>query len=159
MHGLGIIDILNTYCTSNNIYFICDQKGYQNALADNNVYANNKRIMLAWLKPTATDINGYRINKYSVSGQIALGQKREAVTTGVAPNQTTIETESNIDETFMQKYDRRLKNLMIDISNVIQKLACDNEMDIISLNFDYDINALDLNADFIIANITLEYDN
>lgn len=158
MNGLSIIEILRDYCEEKSIYFICDQKGYQNALADNNIYENNERIMLAWLKPQAI-VSMYKIVGYSVSGQIALGQKFDSVTTGESPNEITTETQSSIDETFMQKYDRRLKNLMIDISNVIQSIACDNDLTIDSLSFDYDINALDLSADFIVAQITLSYDN
>ena len=79
------------------------------------------------------------------TGGIMLGQKREAES----------ETESSLDETMIQKYDRRLKYLTETLFISLGDFGCANGYSITQLNARFDINKFDESMDFIAATITL----
>lgn len=82
------------------------------------------------------------INDVVFTGGIMLGQKREA------------ETESSLDETMIQKYERRLQDLSNSLFIALGDFSCANGYTISNINARYDINKFDENLDFVAATIT-----
>lgn len=155
MDFFGLVDAIRDYCEEEGIFFIYGNDAYANALADANLYAANDLILIADFSCVPT-ITGGQVVSIRYSGLISLGMKTESVTTGTAPNTVTTITESTLDETPEQKYDRRLKYLSTQLASLIGELSCDNELEVSGLNFKFDLNKLDLNADFVATPITLD---
>jgi hypothetical protein len=76
------------------------------------------------------------------TGGIMLGQKREAT------------TESSLDETMIQKYERRLKDLTEALFIGMGDFSCAYGLSISQINARFDINKFDENLDFVAATIT-----
>lgn len=136
-----LIDILRDYCTLNDIFFIPGTDAYINAVADMNVYADSDLILIADFT-SAPSFTGGRVTGNTYTGVLALGRKTETYTT------------STLDETWEQKYDRRLKSLSQTLASLIGDIACENEFEISNVTFKLDINKFDLNADFVAATIS-----
>jgi hypothetical protein len=147
MDFFGLVDVIRTYCTTNNIAFIYGNEAYANALADPTTYTENKLILIADFN-AVPDIQGGTVVSVKYSGVMSLGMKTE-VNDGV----TTI---SSLDETALQKWDRRLKYLSTQLAVIIGALACANDLEVSGLNFKQDLNKLDLNADFIATIVNFE---
>ena len=90
------------------------------------------------LNATPTRAIGNRLNTINYTGLIALGRKKD-------PD----DTEASLDESFDQKYLRRLKELLQTLSTEIGKFACGEELQIVSESYIYDINEFDTNIDFV----------
>lgn len=58
---------------------------------------------------------------------------------------------SNLDETHQQKYDRRLKDLMILLDIAIGEIACDNGLEVVAGDIIVDPNRYVENIDFAAA--------
>jgi hypothetical protein len=143
----GLVDVIRTYCATNSITFIYGNQAYANALADPITYYENKLILIADFSAIPEKVSGTTVNiKYS--GVMALGMKTE--------DNDGVITRSSLDETPIQKYDRRLKYLSTELDSLISDLACDNDLDVSGLNFKLDLNQFDLNADFVSTIITFE---
>jgi len=82
------------------------------------------------------------INDVVFTGGIMLGQKRED------------ETESSLDETMIQKYERRLKDLTETLFIGMGDFSCATGLSISQINARFDINKFDENLDFVAATIT-----
>jgi len=63
---------------------------------------------------------------------------------------------STLDETDLQKYDRRLKVLMQNLANFIGEFSCSNELDIAPYTIELGVNVFDPNMDFAITNATFD---
>ena len=150
MEDFNLIDILRTYCETASIYFIPGTSAYINAVADETVYENNELLLIADFTISPVIVNG-RVSETSYTGVMSLGRKREESETS-----PSIETESSLDETYEQKYDRRLKELSSLLVYIISKVGCENDFDILNVTLRYDINQFDLNADFVAATLTLK---
>lgn len=145
MKIFGIIDILRDYCAANGIVFLYGSQSYRNAIADRDKYQNSERVMIADFRARAEYSNTSR-SGLSFAGIIGLGQVREE------------NTRASIDEMYLQKYDRRLKDLAQGLEDLLKSMSCNNDLDITSAEYILDINKMDINADFVICNITLEYE-
>lgn len=143
MDFFGLVDAIRTYCTAEEIYFIYGNQAYSNALADLNSYADNDLILIADFSCVPV-ITAGTVVSLTYTGTMALGRKFEAA------------TESSLDETPIQKYDRRLKDLSEQLAAIIGEIACDNELEISGLNFRFDLNQFDLNADFVATSVNFE---
>lgn len=150
-----IIDILRNYCILNDIFFIPGNDAYVNAVADQSLYETNDLILIADFTASPKFATGTGvIVSNSYNGVLALGRKSELDNTiSPVPEEETVST---LDETFEQKYDRRLKFLANKLTAIIGDIICENEMDILNCQFRLDINRFDLNADFVAAVITIE---
>ena len=87
--------------------------------------------------------SGFAVGSITYIGVLALGRKFDEVDTG-----------SDLDETFYQKYQRRLKDLMTLLVTHIAAFACDNKLQVTNCQFRMDLNKFDTNIDFIAASIT-----
>lgn len=143
MDFFGLVDVIRTYCTTNSIYFIYGNQAYSNALADANTYGDSEQLLIADFT-CDPEITGGQVVRMIYNGVISLGQKRETT------------TESSLNETPIQKYDRRLKDLSEQLAEIIGELACDNELEVTRCSFRFDLNQFDLNADFVAATVSFE---
>lgn len=144
--NLDFIGYLKDYCTRNNIFFIPGPEDYQNAVADYSVYENYDLILCADLSLTP-DFNEF--GRVSYNGTLALGRKRELT--------DYEQTVSSLDETFEQKYERRLLALTQALFGLINEIQCNEDGEILSCSMSYAINRFDLNADFVLANINIKF--
>lgn len=144
MKRYGLIDVLSDYCRSNGIYFICGNDAYVNAVADRHVYDKNELILIAELDMDV-NLNGKFVSSVDYKGTIAIGRKCEDTET------------SSLDETFMQKYKARLRELCDLLVSLLTEISCQNEGTINSLSLKYDINKFDLNADFVAGSIDISF--
>lgn len=144
MEFFGIVDVFRDYCDANNIGFIYGIDEYANAIGDESQYASYGLILTADFNSTPTMVGG-RVVECGYTGTIALGIKSDG------------ETESSLDETPIQKYDRRLKYLTTRLTSILGTIACENELIISTINIRFDMNRFDLNADFVAATITITH--
>lgn len=143
---LNLIGSLRTYCNVNNICFIPGPTAYQNAVMDYHIYENNELILVADLqfRPVFGENS---LEEVTYQGTLALGRKRE-------DNDTQC-TVSSLDETFEQKYDRRLEELSSLLTELLLNLQCEYNYNIDSVRMSYALNQYDLNADFVSADIQI----
>ena len=148
---MKLIDDLITYCQEEEIRLIIGDDMYQNAIADNVEYKDNELIMLAYFNVSPTVVNG-RIVSEKYTGAIALGRKREERLIGEEEYENT---QSSLDETFEQKYIRRISDLYDLLFTHLGSFTCYNEYIIDSAECKIDINKFDLNADFVTCAISI----
>ena len=150
MIRFGLLSALRTYAQTKGIVFFMGADQYVNAIADKNKINDNQLILVAMFSvQPKKDGNGTDIHEYV--GKLALGRKRESVTVG----QTTTKTVATLDETFEQKYDRRLLDLTGKLNDLVKEVACQNELIVVSFKMEMKLNQFDLNADFVDSSITL----
>lgn len=151
---MKLISDLMTYCTTEGIRLYLGDEYYQNAIADGVTYQDNELIMLAGFTVKPVIVNS-RVQSETYSGVIALGRKREYKE---VDEDVYEKTESSLDETFEQKYVRRLKDLYDLLVMHLADFACENEVSIVDVTMRTQINTFDLNADFVACEITLAYE-
>ena len=139
---LNLIGILRDYCNRENLYFIPGPVAYQNAIMDQSVYAANDLILVCDLQFSPV-FGENSLNDVQYNGTIALGRKREVLFV------------STLDETFEQKYDRRLMELSNLITELLLSLQCEHNFVIDSAQMSYSLNEYDLNADFVSSEIQI----
>jgi len=141
MENFGLIEALRAKCIEKGYFCIYGQDEYINALSDEEIYNAYEKLLRCDFSANVTRVNGV-IQSISYVGLIGLGQKHEAT------------TESSLDETPDQKYDRRLKDLTTALSDFIKEMTCVYELEVTNEQYDYDLNQYDLNADFVSCSIT-----
>ena len=164
MTNFDIVGALRAYAVANDWVFLAGVNAYQNYSASQQEYKNSQLILGANLSAAPRIVNG-KVIEITYSGLIFLGQKFDDDGTPAIPdNPETPEDETetfndgtpaNLDETFIQKYDRRLLNLMSLLTNHLGTFACSNELEISNFNIDIEINKYDANLDFVGGSITL----
>jgi len=155
MELFGIYEILKAYCSTRNIFFIPGSDAYVNAVNDSDTYENYDKLLIADFTASPKFVGG-RVVSTVYSGILALGQKRELTDIDLGSPEVLIQTESNLDETFEQKYDRRLKDTAQALAIIIGDIMCANELEVTNARFKLDINKFDLNIDMVAATITFE---
>jgi len=68
-------------------------------------------------------------------------------------------TGSDLDETYRQKYDRRLFACKQELESYIKKALCQTDLRLISMRINEAINEFDENVDFVGCDLVVEYDN
>jgi len=137
-----IIGTFATYATTKGYKILYGEDWYQNYEADYNNYANGQKVL--GVDFTARPIfQNLAVNRIEYNGVVMLGQKFDA--NG---------TPSSLDETFKQKYDRRLLTLVTLLETVIKEIACANDLLIGNVNVKMALNKFDTNIDFVAAEIT-----
>jgi len=140
MEQFDIIGSLESYAISKGWRFLYGFDKFYNNIGVQEEYANGDTILTADFRATPTVKNG-RVTEIRYSCLLMLGRKIDA--DGVR---------SSLDETSMQKYDRRLKDLIQMLAYGMADFACINELDLVSLPIEVDINVYDENLDFAISN-------
>jgi hypothetical protein len=141
-YKLNLIGILRDYCNREHLYFIPGPDAYRNAIMDQSIYAANDLILVCDLQFSPV-FGENSLNDVQYNGTIALGRKRE------------IASVATLDETFEQKYDRRLMELSNLLTELLLSLQCEHNFVIDSAQMSYALNEYDLNADFVSAEIQM----
>jgi len=144
MDQFDLIGALNSYATSKGWKFLYGDNFNRNYQASKNTYTAGMLILGAdpfIAKPVYSEYG--KITQIEYSGLVMLGRKLEATTS------------SKLDETYLQKYNNRLKELSGTLSTNLIAFACANSLTISSAQFELSINNLDANIDFVIASVTL----
>jgi hypothetical protein len=141
-YKLNLIGILRDYCNREHLYFIPGSDAYRNAIMDQSIYAANDLILVCDLQFSPV-FGENSLNEVQYNGTIALGRKRE------------IASVATLDETFEQKYDRRLMELSNLLTELLLSLQCEHNFVIDSAQMSYALNEYDLNADFVSAEIQM----
>lgn len=144
MEAFGLIDKLYEYSLANDWVFLNGDNFYANIDADTEMKADQ---LVLWVEINASPAYGIgnRLNQINYTGLIALGYHKDLD-----------ETESSLDESFNQKYNRRLKDLLQTLSDAVSNVSCANNLQIISANMVYDINKFDTNIDFVAGTFNIE---
>lgn len=155
MQSFDILEKLRTYCVNEGIIFIPSiSESYVNSVIDWNEYENNDLIMFALFNAVHVFDNA-KLIEIAYTGVIGLGRKCESELIEDDDGDYTVETESTLDETPEQKYDRRLKYLANKLTQILSEIACENQYEIRNCNMRLEINKFDLNADFVACDITI----
>jgi hypothetical protein len=164
MTKFDLVGALRTYCISKGWHFLYGSAFYQNIEADE-AYLNGELILGADFNARPVYGRGMGITEIQYSGILLLGRKfdndgTDAVVDdpGTPEDETVLATNdatpASLDESMIQKYDRRLLELMTYLSGAIQALSCANELNVTNCEIKMDINKFDTNIDFVAANIT-----
>jgi len=145
MDKLDFISFLRSYCNTNKIYFCAGESDYINATTDQNLFNNWDLIMCADLTLTP-NFSETGVESVTYNGYISLGRKREK------------DTFSSIDETFLQKYDNRLKDLVSILVNFFNEIQCSEEATLNNCTMDYLLNRTDVNIDFVSASVSITFE-
>lgn len=141
-----IIDDLREFCKENNITFILGNQAYVNAIVDSEEYEVNELLLICDFN-NSFGIFGSTIINDTYPGVLSLGRKKESsLDEGI--------TESSLDETYIQKYDRRLSYLHNELKSILRRFTCQYEYTLQSINTRLDINQYDLNIDCVGCIIT-----
>lgn len=144
MTAYDLVGALKTYADSLGWAFIFGDNFRKNYEASRKSYAVNQLILAVdpvVATPSITYAN--KIPEITYTGLILLGRKFEAT------------TEACLDETYKQKYDRRLLYLSQALSANMLLFACSQELTVSRLQFDLRINNLDANIDWVAATFTI----
>jgi hypothetical protein len=142
MLDYSIINKLRTYAKSKNFAFFSGSEFFQNYEADQSIQPN-QLVLTADFNARPTILNS-RTVAIQYAGVMMLGRKSETTTA------------SNLDETFIQKYDLRLEYLMQELASNIGEFACTNELEILSLEFRLELNKFDSSIDFVAGVVTFK---
>lgn len=140
-----LITYLSNWCEENHIYFCAGPEQYNNIVLDNTVYEEFDLILCISFSmiPKYSDTG---LQAVTYQGSIALGRKRED------------DTESTLDEDFMQKYTNRLVDLTGMLNGILEGLQCTQDAYIDSCTMNYVLNKYDINADFVAANVSIRFE-
>lgn len=144
MTTFDIIGAIQTYCTSKGHKFIAGNDFYANYEADQLTLTNLTKIVVADFT-CQPDLTNGKFTNIRYSGTIMFGQKFDSTLSG---------TMSNLDETFKQKYDRRLLSLITGLATLIAEVACSNELTAENILMSMSLNKFDTNIDFVFADVT-----
>ena len=143
MDRFKILSALQDYCDTNDIAFLAGSDYYQNYEASQISYAAGQLILGADFRATPLYSQAGGLSEIQYRGVLALGRKFE-----------TSATKSELDETYMQKVIRRLEDLMELLEFHSKAFACENELILSNVSYDYKLNEFDTNIDFIVATLT-----
>jgi hypothetical protein len=144
MNNFDLIGALSTYAAANSMVFLSGANFYQNYEASQAEYELGQLVLTAEFDASVQFSRGFTVGSITYSGIMALGRKFE----------DDADTHSNLDETFHQKYDRRLYDLMSLMVTQIASFACANELEVTQCQFKMDLNKFNTNIDFVAAQIT-----
>jgi hypothetical protein len=148
MDNFALLSTLKDYADTKGWHFLSGNNFYQNYEASQNEYDPGDLVLAVDMDAAPIYSPGGKISSISYTGVIALGRK-------VDETPVLDETRSTLDETFWQKYTRRLEELMSLLSTALAEFACDNQLELSGVRFRLDLNKFDTNIDFIVGSLTI----
>jgi hypothetical protein len=140
MEQFNIIGALEAYAISKGWHFVYRFDNFQANIGAMTDYSPEQLVLCADFRGTPT-YSGSKIGEIRYECLIMLGRKFDADGTA-----------SSLDETMMQKYDRRLKELAQLLAGAIADFSCQNNLEALNGAIAVDINLYDTNIDFAIVN-------
>jgi hypothetical protein len=147
MEQYGLIRELQALATANDWKFILGTDDYANIEADFHCEVGQ---LVLWVQMTPNPVrnDGNRISEINYTGAIALLGKFDSDNINRA----------QLDETWKQKYDRRLEDIQKLFSDKMKTFACSNQLQIESDTYEYVINIFDTNLDGVEGTFTINQD-
>lgn len=142
MTNFDIIGAIRTYCETLDYIFIAGDNFYINADLSKYRIDIGKTIITA-LFTAAPEYSDGQITRITYNGVLTCGVKVDSE--GYS---------ASLDESFIQKYDRRLLSLMGTLSTFIQNFMCDNALDVTGTRMLAMLNRFAENIDYIEATLT-----
>jgi hypothetical protein len=139
MDQFDIIGVLEAYAISRGWPFVYGYNDFEKNIATVQEFNPGQIIMIADFRATPTIING-KVSEIDYNCLIMLGTKIDADG-----------QRAELDETPIQKYDRRIKLLMQEMATAIGTVACDNELTVEPGEWIVEPNMFDENIDFCTA--------
>jgi len=153
---------LKDFCTIKDIVFLYGRTDYVNAVEHWTEYVPDKLVMVADFEIGLKYYHSLPVGA-TYSGIIMLGRKSEIKEVLPIPDPPaepeTVQTECSLDETYDQKYDRRLTELLELVTEYIGEFACGNDLTVQNVTLSPEINKFDTNIDFVVAKTSLSYGN
>lgn len=140
MENFDIIGVLEAYAAAKGWHFVYGFDDFDSNIGVMNDYDPGELVLIADFRATPTYKNG-KIPEITYQCLLMLGRKFDA--DGQA---------SDMEETPLQKYDRRLKFLAQTLANTIAVIGCENDLEVTAGPINVDINVYDSNIDFAISN-------
>jgi len=97
--------------------------------------------------------SGNRVSRFSTSTTIWLGRKFD-----IDVDEELTGYKAELDETYQQKYDRRLYEMRLLMLAYVEAVICGGELELISLRMSDAINQTDENIDFISCDVVIQHD-
>lgn len=144
MDKFDIIGEMFRTARDNGWAFCAGDDFHQNIAATEETMEDGQLVLAVDFNCTPTFLNS-RVPAISYSGSIALGRKFD-----------DDGTPADLDETFWDKYQRRLLDLQQQLALFIGTFECTHALNVVSAEFVMTINRFDTNIDFVVCNITFE---
>ena len=143
MDNFDLIGALRTYASDNDYVFLYGDNFYQNYEASKEEYSNDQVILGSSAFVGNPTIVNSKITEIVYLGDLMIGKKFDSDGTA-----------ASLDETYIQKYDRRLQDLALLLASTIGTFACTHSLDISGISMRLDINKFDTNIDFVATLVT-----
>ena len=154
---IDIVQIFEDAAEAAGYEFAYGRKDIQNWQLTEAVNLNSgETVLLVDPFVETAEIDNSIIFKWSVRTTIALGKKFE---TEVVEEETITTTYSELDETELQKHDRRLQAMRENMETLIKTIFCNEDLVLTAAVILREINQFDENIDIIAAEITFNYDS
>jgi len=144
MTHFDLIGALKVYADANDMHFLSGSKWYQNYEESQKTYEDGQFVLACDFNANPIYSKAGVLSEINYQGVIMIGQKftedHEACT---------------LDETFYQKYTKRLLVLMQELNTAVRSVACANELTILNVNTTLELNKFDTNIDFAAFQLTL----
>ena len=139
MEQLDIIGQLEAYALAKGWRFVYGYNKFRANIDVMHDYQPGELVLIADFRATPTIKNG-RVTQMIYTCLLMLGRKFDIDG-----------TVASLDETPIQKYDRRLKELAQTLLNTICDFSCANELEVTAAPISVDINVYDTNIDLAIS--------
>jgi len=146
MDRYDIIGALRDYATNETDargwYFFAGEKWIINYHTNTVEFSNGQLVLACMFTCLPTMVNGV-VQSVSYDGIIFMGRKFDQ--DGV---------QCSLQETFIQKYDARLKDLLEMLIITISDFACVNKLSVQFKDIPYELDSFDTDIDMVAANVT-----
>lgn len=136
MDKFTIASTLKAYALSKGWKVLMGDRYHQNAQASKETYSVGEIVIAIFPFTSVIPRSRAAFGEVSYRSVILLGRKFETL------------THANLDETYTQKFDNRLKELIPLLANSVKEFACSNELDYSGEIAD-EIDNFDTDIDFV----------
>ena len=144
MEQFGLIKALQADCATKDWRFVSGDRWYRNAeITKQGGLDVGEIVMTAFVNNAQPRFVNSVIDRITYSAEIMIGRKFDE-----------IGDTSSLDETFIQKYERRLEELAKLMATFLASFACEHRLTIQSSTFQFYLNQYDENLDFCGGNVT-----
>ena len=144
MEQFGLIKALQADCANKDWRFVSGDRWYRNAeITKQGGLDVGEIVMTAFMNNAQPRFVNSVIDRITYSAEIMLGRKFDE-----------IGDTSSLDETFIQKYERRLEELAKLMATFLASFACEHRLTIQSSTFQFYLNQTDECIDFCGGNVT-----
>jgi len=150
---IDVVQKFEDYATAAGYEFAYGREGVKNwQLSEGVTLSAGKIVLLVDPFIETAQIDNSIIFKWSVATTIALGKKFDVT---VASG-----TYSQLDETDLQKYDRRLQAMRSNMETLLKTIFCnDDDLELTSARVLMEMNRFDENIEIVAAEITFLYES